>query len=424
MKLSQVIRTTLAGGIALGLAACGGGGSGDSGGDSDSSNNSTSGTITSFGSIYVNGTRYDTSNAEIYIEDQQASESDLRVGMMVRVDMDGNGNAESVHHDDDVEGLVFSNNIASGQKTGTMEVMGYTVSISNNTIFESKVTGITSVDQVAAGNIIEVSGYSTGMGNVSATRVEVKAADLATYLISHPEGIEAKGIVTAHSAATQLFNIGSMVVNYSGAQLDNLPNGVSDNLFVEVKSVQGMNASNQLVASKVELEDHESYGHHGDDGDEYEVSGLVSAVTASSVVVNGQTFGINNQTEFDDGTLANLVVGAFVEIEAYFDSQGNLIAEEIEFEDHNGSIEIKDTVVSVVINNNNDGTLNMTGGAIILVTNTTIMHDDRDNGVTPDKFFNLSDVAIGDYLEVYVVDNGDGTFTATKIEREDDPSSP
>jgi len=43
--------------------------------------------------------------------------------------------------------------------------------------------------------------------------------------------------------------------------------------------------------------------------------------------------------------------------------------------------------------------------------------------MTPDHHFNLQDLAANDYVEMYVYSNGDGTYTATKIEREDAPVS-
>ena len=66
----------------FGLVACGGGSSSNT----NTTASTTSGPITSFGSIYVNGVEYETSGVDIYIEDEPASESDLRVGMMVKVE--------------------------------------------------------------------------------------------------------------------------------------------------------------------------------------------------------------------------------------------------------------------------------------------------------------------------------------------------
>ena len=422
MIKKNYLTTSLILGVISVLYGCGGGGSTNDG-SIDTSEKSSSGPITSFGSIYVNGKRYDTSNSEVYVEDSSSDESELRVGMMVNVVEDDSGNAASVYYDDDLEGIVSANNITAGSATGTIEVMGQTVTVDNKTVFDTDVAAISSIDLVVAGNIVEVSGYNTSDSTIMATRIEVKAVDLATYLSKYSKDIEVKGIVTEHSASSKTFKLGSLVVNYAGAILDDLANGIQNELYVEVKSTQGMNASDQLIASKVELEDNGRRDYTGDDGDEYEVKGYVTALSADSITVNEETFIINSGTEFEDGSKDKINVGDMVEVEGSFNSEGSLVAKEVELEDSDDSNEIKGTVASVTIDNDNNGTITLLDNTVIKVTNSTLMHDERDEGFTPDKTFNLADISSGDYIEVYAIDNGDGTFTATKIEREDTPSS-
>ena len=416
LKLKLIWAGALISGMAT-LVACGGGGSGSS--DTTQTNTSTSrGPITAFGSIYVNGQEIETDSADIYVEDEVADESDLRVGMMVHVEHDGNGNAHSVHHDDDLEGIVIANNIPAGQTTGTMDIMGQTVTVTADTVFESYVAGITDAGMVAAGNIVEVSGHSTGTGTITATRMEVKAVDLGSY--SDPEGIELKGIVENHSEADSTFDIGNMTINYAGATLDDLPNGIDNGMFVEVKSTAGMNMG-VLMAYRVERE-HDDYAeYHGNEDDEHEFHGMVMAMTADTITVNSQVCIITDQTMFEDGVRADIVVGAMVEVEGYFNASGDFIAHEIELEDQESTHEMYGTVASVDAPEPNVGTITMMNGDVVHVNAETIMHDDRDDGMTPDHHFNLQDLAANDYVEIYVFANGDGSFTATKVEREDAP---
>ena len=406
-------------GAMLSLVACGGGGSGSA----DQTSNTSSGPITSFGSVYVNGVEYHTDGAAIYVEDEAASESDLRVGMMVTIDKDSNGNATSIHHDDDLEGIVLANNIPAGQTTGTMDIMGQTVTITVDTVFESDVAGITDAGMVAAGNIVEVSGHSTGTGLITATRIEVKAIDLTTYVNTHAEGVELKGVVENHVLATKKFDIGSMTIDYSGAMLSDLSGGITDGIYVEVKSTAGI-VGGELIASKVEREDDGSIHHDGDEDDEYEIHGMVMAMTADTITVDSQLVIINNETEFEDGVRADIVVGAMVEVEGYFNAAGELVAEEIELEDQEATAEMTGTVDIVDAPMPNVGTVTLADSTVILVNEETIMHDSRDEGMTPDTNFNLQDLVQGDFVEMYVFSNGDGTYTATKLEREDAPVTP
>ena len=399
------------------IAACGGSDSVTA--SSTSTSRIVNGPITAFGSVYVNGDRYKTDSATVYVEDSEGSESDLRVGMMVSVEVSADGSASAIHFDDDLEGVVVSNTVAT-DGTGTMNVMGQIVTVTSDTIFESKISTIAAVSNITAGNIVEVSGYATGQGAITATRIEVKAETLAAYLAEHAEGVELKGVVASQNAAAQTFMIGAQLISYAGAVLDDMPAGSWDGLYVEVKSQQAI-VDGQLVASKVELEDGGSKGH-GDEGDETEVHGTVSEVSDSAVTVNGQTFLLDANTEYEHGSLADLIAGVTVEVEGYKNDGGQLVAREIEFDEHEAgeSIEFKAAVSNIASTDINVGQITLASGEIILIGNDTIMHDDRDDaGVIPEMHFNLSKLAIGDFVEVHVINNGDGTYTAVKLERED-----
>ena len=408
MELKKLLVAGISAAMMTGLVACGGSSS-----NSNQTSNSrvVTGAITAFGSVYVNGVKYETDNANVYIEGGAASESDLRVGMMVSVRTADGSSAESIHHADDVEGFVIANNIAVD---GTLNVMGQTVTVDSSTVFESHVAGVGAPADIAVGNIVEVTGSSDGMGSVLATRLEVKAVDLATYLVDHPNGVEVKGIVTDHNATDKTFKIGALVVNYTDAILDDLPNGIVDGLYVEAKSTENLNASNQLVAYKVELESDGVKGEHGED-DEVEVHGEVSAASASSVTVNGISFVIDANTVYEHGVAADLVVGAIVEVEGHSNAEGVLIASKVEFEEEENELELRGNVSSVSADEANNGSI-VLEGITLIVNSNTIMQDDSSAALTA---FNLSLLSAGDYVKVHYVDNGDGTFTATKIERKD-----
>lgn len=424
MKLKKfILNAAMLGGFGL-LAACGGGGGGTTAAGPDGSSVSR-GTITGFGSVYVNGTRYSTDGARITVDDEDASESDLEVGMVVTVhgrkDADGaNGQAERIDYDDELEGIVISNDIAAGATTGALNIMGQIVNVSATTVFESKVAGIDGVDQIVSGNIVEVSGHADGQGTIEATRIEVKAADLATYLASR-DTIEVKG--TVGNLDTETFTIGQLTVNYAGAVLDDLPNGLANGLYVEVKSVAGLNDAGQLVASKVELENDGDKEHRGEDGDEFELEGVISQDLDGDVLeVNGQTVLLTEGTELEDVSREQLLSGLRVEVEGRFNEDGDLVAAKIEAEDdeHEVENEIKGVIETIDATDVNSGLITLMDGSKIRVTNETIMKDERDEGMIPEHGFNLSLLATNDYIEVDgKLDADSGEFIAAKLERED-----
>ena len=98
--------------ISTSLAACGGGGSGSGGGDS-TTDVTSSGTITGFGSVVVNGVRYETTAARLIRDDgtlidDNPSNDDLKAivgeGNIVKVrgtrSDDSNGVANTITIDD------------------------------------------------------------------------------------------------------------------------------------------------------------------------------------------------------------------------------------------------------------------------------------------------------------------------------------
>ena len=138
--LIQCISLALASG---GLMACGGGGGG---GGSSSGTVSTSavGTITGFGSIYVNGIKFETDHATYRVDDEdQFDDSALAVGMKVKVEgtinADGlTGSANSVVYDDDVEGPVDAGSLTEiDATTKTFSIFGLTVKAdATGTVFD------------------------------------------------------------------------------------------------------------------------------------------------------------------------------------------------------------------------------------------------------------------------------------------------
>ena len=240
----------------IGLTACGGGGSGSDGSTATTGSMITSGVVTGFGSVYVDGVEFETDGSSFSLDDGDdgiEDEDGLAVGMVVTVTgtvhADGKtGTAKHIEFDDELEGIVNANNVAS-DGTGTMTVMGQTVIVESTSVFESDVAAIDSVDKVATGNVVEVSGFSTGDGTVYATRIEVK---LATH---GGEEIEVKGIISNLAAGT--FDLGGLTVDFSSALFDDsLPDGtLSDGQYVEVKSTAGFNLDDELIASEIELED-------------------------------------------------------------------------------------------------------------------------------------------------------------------------
>ncbi|MGB5255894.1 MAG: DUF5666 domain-containing protein, partial [Woeseiaceae bacterium] len=191
----------------LSLAAgCGGGGSGTSvvnpvnpppvGGIGRTG--IAQGPISTFGSVVVNGVRYDTSSAAFTINGDPGSQDDLRVGQVITVSgtIDDNGvdgNADDVNFDDNVKGPIQSIDIGLSQ----IVVLGQTVLINAETSFDDSISPA-AIDGLSVDDIVEVSGLVDASGRITATRIELKPAGTE---------FEVLGIVSNLDSGNSLFNI-------------------------------------------------------------------------------------------------------------------------------------------------------------------------------------------------------------------------
>ena len=415
MKKQHFVLSATVVAVSLALAACGGSGSLTAG-----SSTTTQGVITGFGSVFVNGVEYDTGNSTtIDMEGVDSPESALKVGMLVTlqgaVNADGKtGIATAIKYANQMEGVVNANTVAANG-TGTLTVMGETVNVTPDTIFESKVAGITSPNLIQLGNIAEVSGYASSTGVVTATRIEVKAAALAAG-----EVIELKGTISGLDTANKSFMLGSVTVDYSGVTPADLPNvALADDQYVEVKTTTTYVSTGNLIAASIELTDDGVKGHDGQEGEDLEVKGMVTAdFTNSKFELNGRSVTVDANTEFDHGDTTQLLTGTKVKVETHFDANGNLVADSVEFKQASelefaGTLEAVDTTA---------GTVTIMG-QVFYVDNNTVMLDDSDAAV---RFFKLSDlsVASSDHLEMNAyLDSTTGHLIATKLERNNIPTS-
>lgn len=298
------------------------------------------GTVSGFGSIWVNGVHFETTGTEVVIEgesvgtDEDGSQigSMLSEGMVVtvegRINTDGvSGTAERVSYTDNLEGP-----IEGAPTANTFMVLGQTVVVDNLTRFK----GVTELGALVSGNVVEVSGFRDSSGDIRATFVE-KRADT---FVNGTSQIELKGNISAVDPVAMKIMIGSQAVDITNAVQIGFAAAPVVGDFVEGKgsSIEG----SVLIADHLELE---SAALGRGDYDEAEIEGLVtSELNASSEFYLGaQLVRITGDTEFNGGLAADIVPGTRLEVEGRLNS-GVLVAKEINFED---GIELGGDVASV-----------------------------------------------------------------------------
>lgn len=384
--------------VLLLLAACGGGG----GGSSASLGGGTGGTgivrgaVDGFGSVIVNGIEFDTDMAQIYVDGQPATQADLSVGMLVRVEGEfdsaaGTGTAENVYYSDDLTGPVSSIDTAAKQ----IVIFGQTVQVGLNTYYSGQ--SFNGLADVQVGQILEVSGDFDADGVLQAKYLEKKADDLASY----GEPVQASGTISNVAGDQNSFDLAGVQVNVLGGTVfeDMVKTDLADGLYVKVT---GDFAGGQIDADEIDREDS---GAGGSDGDEVEWEGLITNVAGSQLTVSGQVVLVDAGTRYEGGNAVDLVLGARIEVEGTLNAGGQLVAEEIEFENE-GEVRAVGTIEQL-----NAGEV-VVLGTIFAVDSDTAYDDNRDD-LQP---FGFGDLAVGDWVELRATDQS-GTLVVDQLVR-------
>lgn len=360
------------------------------------------GPISTFGSIVVNGVRYDTSSASFTVDDNPGSQDDLSVGQVVAVQGTINddlltGSADIVIFDDNVTGPVESIDLALGQ----LVVLGQTVNVGADTSFDDSFSPA-SIDGVMVGDIAEVSGLFEADDSIAATRIEKKLPS---------EQLEVHGTVTNLDSGNSTFMLNALVVDYSGATLDDFPGGeISDGDFVEAKG-NGLGAAGELVATKVELE---TLPIEANDGDRVEIEGFITRFdSAQDFDISGFAVTTTAGTVYEGGTEANLGLNVRIEVEGDLNASDVIVAEKIEFE---GELAVELTALVDSVDEANDSLVVL--GVTINVDATTRFEDKSNEERDP---LTLGDIVAGNYVEIRGDEDppGSGEIRAGRLERDD-----
>ncbi|OQW30082.1 MAG: hypothetical protein A4E19_11040 [Nitrospira sp. SG-bin1] len=381
------------------LAACGSDGApsvsaSGSGSGSGSGSASASGTITGFGSVIVNGKKFETSSASFSVDGQAGSQNDLKVGMTVTVNGSFNGtqrSADTVLQKDAVEGLVQS--VAADGLS--LIVMGQTVLVDNSTLIDDDIPARNVLNLVAGTDHVEINGHIRPNGVIQATFIEKKLINVTP---------EVHGFVTNHNDAAKTFQIGALTVNYATALINDMPNPSStgwNDLLVEAKGAVFNAPATTLTAIKVEPENRGL----GNQVDEFEVEGYVTQVRgAGSFFIGNTQVQTTGNTEFRGGTGDEIVVGGKLSAEGRWEN-GVLIAKHVKFHE---SVRLEGDIAAI---GTNSMTIRGLSGITVTVNRQTEFK--ASGSGTSD---NLSDLAVNDHVRVRGRVTGPDTVVATRIQ--------
>ena len=385
-------RLTLVVAAALALVACGGDQvAGIQGTGSPVATTTSVGPISGFGSIIQDGVEYQTSSAQIHIEDQPGNEAQLSVGQVVTikgtVNADGTtGVATDVSFTADVRGPVAQVDVSAG----TFTVLGQTVRVTDNTLFDDSLQ-VTAVDALA-GVVVEVSGTTNAAGEIVASRIELAAAGAS---------LQVKGKVQALDTVAHTFRINALTVDYSNAA----PTGSLTSTSAVL--VRGAGISNGVfAATQVRVLGPLAVSAN----DKGRLDGIITSYTSNA------DFAVGGQRVTTDSTTVFSLIGATlgvdvpVRVRGTFNAAGVLAASSVEVKPKDLSI-VRGLVDAVSATGK---TLTVLG--VPISTNTETSFEDKSSQKV--KHFSLADVRTGDYVEVHGVPASGNSLAATLVERD------
>ncbi|HEY6096674.1 MAG TPA: DUF5666 domain-containing protein, partial [Candidatus Deferrimicrobium sp.] len=196
------------------------------------------GPVSGFGSVVVNGVRYDDAGIDntTFLDAHGRSKSDLAAGMMVKVtatgvnDVSGTGTATRIEVLRHVDGPLDDNGVTLA--SNRLKVMGQTVVTDTTTVFDnvaaSGLTDLAAIDNLAkAGKRpeLEIHGISDGAGTIHATFLRLEFDNAVTG-----RDVQLRGTVANDNVAGKTFTLGTATVSFAVR-----PAGLGNGVFVEAK---------------------------------------------------------------------------------------------------------------------------------------------------------------------------------------------
>ena len=303
------------------VAACGGGGGSSGSAPTAVATDYSQGPISGFGSVIVNGVRWDDSAATITDDDGVSHRSsDLKLGMMVEVDgtdvdhASGTGKALLFRIASEMAGPIASVDVAAS----TFVVLGVTIQVTSSTVFDDTISG--GVAGLSADQVVEVQGlFDAANNSIVATRVQ-PSAGAPDYRV--------RGVVTALDTAAKTFMLGAETVWYGGLLTDGawLANGLQVKVRMAKTQLNGAWVADTVRPIVRTLADRA----------EAEVEGSITSFTSvTSFSVNGLP--VDASGAILPADTSRLVLGAHVEVRGAI-QDGVLVATTVRVDDdsHHG----------------------------------------------------------------------------------------
>ncbi len=323
----HLLYLVLAGAISAGLSACGGGGTDSgapvagaevgTGGSGNTSPNAVdaaaSGPITGFGSVIVNGVKYEDGTATVEFDDKGtdvfSTLANLKIGMQVDLKAAGTA-AQKIQVASQFRGPV------TAVTNSSLVVLGQTITVDTTGVDAVALEGFTDFASVKVGDWVEIHAAETTAGAFKASRIERESS-------ASSSAIRLSGKISSLDSTAKTFNVGTTKVNFANANL--LPSAavLANDTRVRVYSDSAATAG-VVNAKTIRVRDAKLEGIRN-----VNLGGLITDFTsAASFTVNGIKVDAS-KAQIKNGVAADLANGAAVRVKGPV-ANGILVANEVE----------------------------------------------------------------------------------------------
>jgi hypothetical protein len=361
------------------------------------------GHITGFGSMYVNGIKFNTDDA-LFTRDGVSSkqQSDFSTGEIVKiigtVDNDNKtGIATEVIFSDVLEGPVTA--IVDDFQ---IEVLGQVVTITELTVLH----GFKDLNELKLDNMLEVSGFINTEGKITASSIKLLQDEFNFASI-----LDIEGNVSLLDANNRTFQLNdNLTIDYSNAVFEGFSEAdLQSTQYLAVFSEQNIQNGRIIAHTLFAIDNTLEVGLN------YEIEGLVTRfVSTTDFDIDGLAMSINSDTVYKKGSSQDIQLNQRAIVTGTADAN-RIVAKQITLFDHSKEVSLEASIEAIDLI---QGTICILGETV-LVDSFTLFSDDRSSNDLSDSFLslNLEQFSLGDFVFVNAYRNQQGQVVATRLSK-------
>lgn len=396
ITMNKLIQALVGGWIATSLVGCGTSEENQNvagiDGSGDKIRVTAQGPVNGFGSVIVDGERYDTSHTTFYRRGVAVNEADFEVGDMVVVvgyKQDAKLVAETVYFEPSLSGRVEAYDITAGVIT----LLGQRVKLDADTVIGAELS-----DKSLLGEDITVSGWQND-SDIRATRIVQNSTSQATQVRGHVHSIDKNAM---------RLSVGGLRVDYSA--VNSMPVLQQGDIVVVSGDLAGNDVDRILRASSVVKQsvDQIKIPAAGNGT----LSGFVRNREGNvRFWLNSVEVHLSEQTLFENGSVNDLMSGNLVRVRGTYNTNGILQANAIRITRFADKRSFSGEITDITMLGSDRAKIAINSNKFLLEADTALVDLQQFH-----SRLSAADLRVGDYVVVNAIATADG-YRASTVKR-------